>query len=455
MAYEGDIKFAAGITQMNNQKYALVEASAVYVDDDTMLDEKLEDIDEAIDGITDAAGAANGLATLDSNGVLDSNQVPSYTVNVLEGYIDPSDGATITHFYAARSGSAPGYIYTDAYSPEANKFYTELTSNRIYRWNGSAYIEVSESLKIGTTSDTAFAGDKGQDAYAHAVTNKGSAFSSGFYKITTNAEGHVTHTSNVKASDITALGISDNDHTVSGVSYDTTNKKITQTINGTVTDVVSAATLKTDMDIAGDLNLKADKASPEFTGSISMQRDTTTTNPDTGVPYEVGSNSISEGYKNIASGRSSYAQGVRMVALGDYQHVFGSYNVANVIPYWRANTEYDVGDKVRYYKTIGEPPYETQVEAFFVCTNPNQDAVFTPANWNEMPSSHIYNSDYVEIVGNGTAEQRRSNARTLDWEGNEWLAGGLTVNQNGITIGSTTLTEADLIALLDLLNGQS
>lgn len=34
--------------------------------------------------------------------------------------------------------------------------------------------------------------------------------------------------------------------------------------------------------------------------------------------------------------------------------------------------------------------------------------------------------NYVEIVGNGTANNARSNARTLDWSGNETLSGGLT-----------------------------
>ena len=51
---------------------------------------------------------------------------------------------------------------------------------------------------------------------------------------------------------------------------------------------------------------------------------------------------------------------------------------------------------------------------------------------------------YVEIVGKGTNFNARSNARTLDWNGNEWLAGSLT-------LGNTTLTEAQLQALLALL----
>ena len=37
---------------------------------------------------------------------------------------------------------------------------------------------------------------------------------------------------------------------------------------------------------------------------------------------------------------------------------------------------------------------------------------------------------YVEIVGNGSSGANRSNARTLDWSGNEVLAGGLKLHTN-------------------------
>lgn len=44
-------------------------------------------------------------------------------------------------------------------------------------------------------------------------------------------------------------GKSDKTATVSNVAYDGTNKKITKTINGTTSDVVSVATLKTDLEL--------------------------------------------------------------------------------------------------------------------------------------------------------------------------------------------------------------
>ena len=42
-------------------------------------------------------------------------------------------------------------------------------------------------------------------------------------------------------------------------------------------------------------------------------------------------------------------------------------------------------------------------------------------------SNSTERGNYIEIVGNGTANNARSNARTLDWDGNEVLAGKLTV----------------------------
>ena len=93
---------------------------------------------------------------------------------------------------------------------EAGKIYVDKETNKTYRWGGSAYVEISASLALGETSATAFRGDYGKVAYDHAQA-KGSEFAAGFYKITTNAEGHVTSATAVTKSDITALGIPSED----------------------------------------------------------------------------------------------------------------------------------------------------------------------------------------------------------------------------------------------------
>ena len=141
-------------------------------------------------------GANNGLAELDASGKVPTSQLPSYVDDVLE--------------YSAKANFPT--------TGETGKIYVDTSNNKTYRWGGSAYAEISPSIALGTTSSTAFRGDYGQAAYTHAVTNKGSQFNSGLYKITTNAEGHVTGATAVVKSDITALGIPAQDTTYSAAT---------------------------------------------------------------------------------------------------------------------------------------------------------------------------------------------------------------------------------------------
>ena len=126
-------------------------------------------------------GTASGVAELDANGHVPASQLPSYVDDVLEG--------TLSTFPA---------------TGETGKIYVDTATNISYRWSGSQYVKVASDLALGETSSTAYAGDKGKAAYDHA-TAKGSAFTSGFYKITTNAEGHVTAATQVQANDILTL----------------------------------------------------------------------------------------------------------------------------------------------------------------------------------------------------------------------------------------------------------
>ena len=89
--------------------------------------------------------------------------MPSYVDDVIEGYLH-TDGK----FYKEDS-------HTTAYTGEAGKIYVDITAgkNKTYRWSGTTYVEISESLALGTTSSTAFPGDKGQTAYEHSQKKTG------------------------------------------------------------------------------------------------------------------------------------------------------------------------------------------------------------------------------------------------------------------------------------------
>lgn len=132
-------------------------------------------------------------------GTIAAANLPSFVDDVLEGYYG-SDGVFYQH-HDASSGK-----YSDAYTGETGKIYVNLNDNKTYRWSGSKYVVISETIALGETSSTAYRGDRGVVAYNHAAA-KGSAFASGLYKITTNKQGHVTAATAVQKSDITALGI--------------------------------------------------------------------------------------------------------------------------------------------------------------------------------------------------------------------------------------------------------
>ena len=91
-------------------------------------------------------GAANGIASLGSDGKVPSSQLPSYVDDVVE------------------------YSSTSAFptTGQSGKIYVDTSTNKTYRWGGSAYVEISASLALGETSSTAYYGDKGKIAYDHS-----------------------------------------------------------------------------------------------------------------------------------------------------------------------------------------------------------------------------------------------------------------------------------------------
>ena len=105
-------------------------------------------------------GAANGVAELDANGKVPSSQLPSYVDDVIEGYYHNSK------FYKEAA-------HTTEITGESGKIYVDLSSEKTYRWSGTAYAEISSSLALGETSSTAYRGDRGKTAYDHSQLTSG------------------------------------------------------------------------------------------------------------------------------------------------------------------------------------------------------------------------------------------------------------------------------------------
>lgn len=69
----------------------------------------------------------------------------------------------------------------------------------------------------------------------------------------------------------------------------------------------------------------------------------------------------------------------------------------------------------------------SHAEGYYTQANSRSQHVFGEYNIADSNATTSARGTYVEIVGNGTDDDARSNARTLDWDGNEVLAGKLTV----------------------------
>ena len=77
-------------------------------------------------------GSVSGLAELDSNGKVPSSQLPSFVDDVVEGYL--SGGK----FYKESA-------HTTEISGESGKIYIDLSTEKTYRWSGSAFVVISET----------------------------------------------------------------------------------------------------------------------------------------------------------------------------------------------------------------------------------------------------------------------------------------------------------------------
>ena len=100
-----------------------------------------------------------------------------------------------------------------------------------------------------------------------------------------------------------------------------------------------------------------------------------------------GDNAHAEGFSTIASGTNAHTEGVSTLASGDYSHAEGYYTTAQR----------------------------------------RSQHVFGEYNILDTAGTTTSKGTYIEIVGKGTSTSARSNARTLDWNGNEVLAGKLTI----------------------------
>ena len=133
-------------------------------------------------------------------------------------------------------------------------------------------------------------------------------------------------------------------------------------------------------------------------------------------PKASGAASHAEGYSTTASGQTSHAEGNQTEASSPNSHAEGDNTTAS------GNSSHAEG-----YCTTASGEY-SHAEGRTTIAQGNNQHVQGKYNIADTTSAHI--------VGNGTERNTRSNAHTLDWQGNAWFAGD-------VYTGSTSGTNKD------------
>lgn len=133
-----------------------------------------------------------------------------------------------------------------------------------------------------------------------------------------------------------------------------------------------------------------------------------------------GPKSHSEGYNTTAKGPSSHAEGSYTIASGTNQHVRGRFNQEDTTAF-KLTEDTQVKPRTVYYT------YDEYGSVFTEVQNPVSSLLSTYYEWSPDEST------VAEIIGNGVDFDDRSNARTLSWNGKEWLADTLEVSRDPVS----------------------
>ena len=203
---------------------------------------------------------------------------------------------------------------------------------------------------------------------------------------------------------------------------------------------------------------KMDKVNPTGTGYFSLNRKTDHTPGTNSVAVgnqttASGNYSFAEGNTTIASGEGAHTEGYNTTASGSYSHAEG-YGSEAIQSYAHAEGAYTTASGYRSHAeghdttASGNNSHaegsHTEASGKYSHTEGN----YTKATHKSQHVEGEYNiadsstatadnrGTYVHIVGNGTADDKRSNALTLTWGGDLWHSGRLS---HGNSVSATGL----------------
>lgn len=197
------------------------------------------------------------------------------------------------------------------------------------------------------------------------------------------------------------------------------------------------------------LDTKADKNHTVITGSLSMNRAAGSTRGSNSVA--LGSGCTASGNKSFAAGEGSTASnacsaaiGIHTISEGNGSFAEGSYTQA-LGPFSHAEGASCVAEQAGSH---AEGQHCKAQKA-----GSHAEGVYCTAASKHQHVQGRYNipdadDRYAHIQGNGTYDNSRSNAHTVDWDGNAWFAGDARVGGTDYDDADKLVTESEMDAAI-------
>lgn len=326
----------------------------------------------------------NEIVTKETLGTLDN-----YTCSIFTQYVY----ATGENSHAEGEGTSASAeaSHAEGSTTTASGIYSHSEGYQTLANNKYSHAEGTESIASGQASHaegehTTASGSKSHAEGSYTIASGGYSHAEGYESVASGTSAHAEN--GLYASIYISLTGSELSYTTSsnlqryyiGKNIGNFDTRITGINNQTIT-------------VNKTLGELTDKQTPIYVGTTLAS----------------GNYSHAEGHGTIASGEGAHAEGRYTLASGKYAHSGGYDTVAS------GNYSYTEGN---YTTASGQ---SSHAEGYNTIASGQYQHAAGQYNIEDT------NNTYAEIIGIGTGEEARANGRTLDWSGNEVLAGKLTV----------------------------
>ena len=444
---------AAGINTTANYNYTFTEGSGTLADGMCAHAEGGNTTAKAIDSHAEGSKTLADGAQSHAEGSATTTTAPAAHAEAYQTY---AGGASAAHAEGANTLASAGAAHAEGNATTASGQYAHAEGNQTFAQVESSHAEGSATTASGmhahaegantlASSSGAHAegtGTKAKGMYSHAegIGTTAQAQAAHAEGLGTSAVGSASHAEGNATTASGYMSHAEGYQTIAAISYahaegsNTSVDGVSGHAEGHATTAMTYAHSEGDSTLAYGQNSHS-----EGTGTIA---DAFAAHAEGSGTTASGVQSHAEGFDSKASGVQSHAEGLTTTAEGSQAHAEGVQTLARGnqahaegIMTTAANT--GAHSEGNYTLAYG---YLSHAEGDHTIASQQSQHVFGEFN-KQDPSTSSSRGNYIEIVGNGTATTARSNARTLDWSGNEWLAGNSTVAGGNLTLGSVTITE--------------